>query len=111
MNQTKKRIWWLWGKGSWVHETRENIKFPVWKQILLSFELQYPFHLEKNRKSFSNYIQTRRPDLGEWLFLLSYFDLLSFVNTNEYNPNIHIEKDKRDLTAAKLRGTIWERND
>eukprot|EP01084_Bolivina_argentea_P046845 86280_1 len=111
MNRTKKRIWWLWGKSSWVHETRENIKFPVWKQILLSLQLKYPFYLKKNRKSFESYIDKRRPDLRSWLFLVSYFDLLSFVSSNEYDPLIHIEKDKKDLTATKLRGTIWERND
>ena len=78
MDQTKNRIWWLWGKGTWIHETKEDIKFPVWKQILMAFGKKYPFYLEKNRKSFEHYISKRRPDLKEWLFLLSYFDLITF---------------------------------
>eukprot|EP01083_Nonionella_stella_P082342 227281_1 len=111
MDQTKNRIWWLWGQGSWIDETKESMKFPVWKQILLSFQVKYPFYKEKNRLRFEEYIHRRRPDLHQWLFLLSYFDLVSFVSPTEYDPTIHIEKEKKDLTAKKLRGTIWERNE
>ena len=111
MDQTKNRIFWLWGKGSWFHETKEEYKFPVWKQILLSFERKYPFYEEKNRNSFERYIKNRRPDLKKWLFLLSYFDLISFISPNEYNPKKHIPKEKKDKTALKLKGTIWERNE
>jgi len=123
--QTKSRIWWLWGKGDWVDETREDIKFPVWKQILLDFANKLPFYEEKYRRSFEKYIERRRPDLREWLFLLSYFDLISFVREKEYSADagdadadvgtgaktVNTAERKKNATNEKLQGTIWERNE
>merc|ERR1712228_97306 len=116
MDQTKNRIWWLWGKGHWVHETKPEIKskdnkFPVWRQILLSFCLKYPFYEEKNRQHFVRYIHKRRPDLEQWIFLLSYFDLVSFVSPTEYEPVKDNHQKKKTLTESKLKGTIWARNE
>ena len=83
MDQTENRIWWLWGQGDWVHETKPDLEFPVWRQILLGFQERYPFSNPKYRDSFEAYILRRRPDLHKWLCLLEHFNLLNYQVESE----------------------------
>ena len=88
-DQTANRVWWLWGKGSWVHETRKATlladHFRVWKQLLLALcrRFPFPFHSDRNRASLASHVRRRRPDLEAWLFLLSRFDLVPFLSEAE----------------------------
>eukprot|EP01084_Bolivina_argentea_P180760 312289_1 len=70
-------LWFLWGKANEFNECNTTIadQYIVWKQILLGFTSRFSLITPRNRYLFCLYLEERRSDLVDYLFLLADFGI------------------------------------
>ena len=67
--QRKSKFWFVWGKADCFQGTMK-MDYLVWRQILLGIMQRFSLMNQKNRYKFVTYLEQRRPDLKEWVFLI-----------------------------------------
>ena len=99
--QNSRKLWFLWGKANEFHECHTSIKYIVWKQIMIGFSSRYSLLTPKNRYLLKKYIKQRRPDLLNYLYLIS--DILDLGDYKLLEEEfLNIKYSKKNLKKSLL---------